>query len=111
MKRRSFWYKLLRFFVNIFYKKRTFEWLDNIKDDPVIIVSNHARTNGPLVAELQFSLKRLTWCTGNVLTKKEFIEHAKTDFLVKSQNILNGYLIYLFILLLLLDQVFLIVLI
>ena len=80
MKRRSFWYKLLRFFVNIFYKKRTFEGLDNIKDDPVIIVSNHARTNGPLVAELQFPLKRLTWCTGNVLTKKEFIEHAKTDF-------------------------------
>ena len=36
--------------------------------------------HGPIVAEVQFPVKRKTWCIGNVLTKKEFIEHAKTDF-------------------------------
>ena len=80
MKKQSFTYKTLKFFINIFYKKRKFEGLENINEEPCIIIGNHAQIHGPLIAEVQFPLKRKTWCIGNVLTKKEFIEHAKTDF-------------------------------
>lgn len=80
MKKKSLIYKLLRLLVNIFYKKRTFEGIENIGDEPSIIIGNHAQIHGPLIAEVQFPLARKTWGTGNVFTKKEFIEHAKTDF-------------------------------
>ena len=80
MKKRTLTYKFLRFLINIFYKKRTFEGIEKIGDEPVIFVGNHAQMHGPLIAEVQFPIKRMTWSIGNVLTKKDFIEHAKTDF-------------------------------
>lgn len=78
--KRSLSYKLLRFFVNLFYKKRKFEGLENVTEEPAIFVGNHSQMHGPLIAELQFPLKKQAWCIGNVLTIKEFINHAKTDF-------------------------------
>ena len=80
MKKKTLTYKFLKFLINIFYKKRTFEGIEKIGEEPVIFVGNHAQMHGPLIAELQFPKSRMTWSIGNVLTKKEFIEHAKTDF-------------------------------
>lgn len=77
---KSFIYKFLRLWVNIFYKKREFIGLENLEDEPSLIIGNHAQIHGPLIAETQFPKKRKTWCIGNVLTTKEFIEHAKIDF-------------------------------
>lgn len=77
---KSIWYVIIRFFVNIFYKKRTFEGLENITEEPVIFVGNHAQIHGPILAEVQFPFKHITWSIGNVFTIKEFIKHAKTDF-------------------------------
>lgn len=88
-------YKTLRFFINIFYKKRTFEGIENIEDEPSIIIGNHAQMHGPLVAELQFPLNRKTWCIGDVLTKNEFIEHAKTDFWGKKPKYIRWFYIML----------------
>ena len=79
-RRRSVIYHILRFFIKIFYRKRVFIGLENLTDEPYIIVANHAQIHGPLVAETQFPRKRMTWCIGNVLTTKEFIKYAKTDF-------------------------------
>lgn len=78
--KRSFWYSIIRFAVNIFYRKREFIGLENISDETAILVANHAQIHGPLVAEVQFPLKRKTWCIGNVMSTKEFIHHAKNDF-------------------------------
>ncbi len=80
MKNKSLTYRFLRFCIKTFYKKRTFIGLENITNEPYIFVGNHAQIHGPIIAEVQFPLKRKTWCIGNVLTTKEFIEHAKTDF-------------------------------
>ena len=79
-KKRSFLYVFLRFFVKIFYRKRKFIGLENVSEEPVIFIGNHAQIHGPLTAEAYFPLKKKTWCIGNVLTTKEFINHAKTDF-------------------------------
>lgn len=80
MKKKSIIYNFLKICVNIFYKKRKFEGFENLGDEPYIFIGNHAQIHGPLVAEVQFPLKKKTWCIGNVLTTKEFIKHAKTDF-------------------------------
>ena len=77
---KSLVYRLLKFFINVFYRKRTFFGLENLTNGPYIFIAYHAQIHGPLIAEVQFPLKRKTWCIGNVLTTKEFIEHAKTDF-------------------------------
>ncbi len=79
-KKRTFAYKMAKFFVNVFYKKRQFVGLENLADQPYIFVGNHAQAHGPIVAEAQFPLKRKTWCIGNVFTTKEFAQHAKVDF-------------------------------
>jgi hypothetical protein len=80
MKNKSLTYRFLRFCINIFYKKRTFEGLENLGDEPSIIIGNHAQIHGPIIAEVQFPAPRKTWCIGNVLSTKEFIQHAKIDF-------------------------------
>ena len=89
--RKSFMYVVIRFFVNIFYRKREFIGLENIKEEAVIIVGNHAQIHSPLVAELQFPFKRKTWCTGNIMTTKEFIKHAKTDFWVNKPKSIRWF--------------------
>ncbi len=80
MKKKSILYKFLRFLINIFYRKREFIGLENLSDEPSLIIGNHAQIHGPIAAEIQFPVKRKTWCISNVLTTKDFIEHAKTDF-------------------------------
>lgn len=80
MKKRSIIYKILRFILNIFYRKREFIGLENLPSEPCIIVGNHAQIHGPIIAEVQFPVNKKTWCTNNVLDKKEFVNHAKTDF-------------------------------
>ena len=80
MNDKSISYRFLRKCLNIFYKKRTFIGMEELCDEPYIFVGNHAQMHGPIIAEIQFPFKKMTWCTGNILTKKEFIEHAKTDF-------------------------------
>jgi hypothetical protein len=81
MKKKCFSYRFVRSLVELFYKKRELIGLENIsKEEAMIIVGNHAQIHSPILSEVQFPLKCKTWCIGNVLTKKEFIEHAKTDF-------------------------------
>lgn len=79
-KKRSFCYKVAHLVLSIFYKKRQFIGLENLTDQPHIIVGNHAQVHGPLVSEVQMPLKRKTWCIANVMTAKDFAQHAKVDF-------------------------------
>lgn len=78
--KKAFTYRFLRRLVLLFYRKREFIGLNNIPNQPSIIVGNHAQIHGPLVAELFFPKKRLTWCIGQVQNKKEFPEYAMQDF-------------------------------
>lgn len=78
--KKSIMYVIIKFFVNIFYRKREFIGLENIAKENVIVIGNHAQIHSPILAELQLPFKRKTWCIGNVMTTKDFIKHAKTDF-------------------------------
>lgn len=83
---KSILYKVLKFFVKIFYKKREFIGLENIGAEPAIIVANHAQIHTPIIAEIQLPLERKTWCIGNVMSTKEFIKHAKIDFWINKSK-------------------------
>lgn len=80
MKRKSKFFKFLRKIVLFFYGKRKFIGLENIPNEPSIIVGNHSQAHGPLVAELLFPYPKYTWCIGQMMNRKEIPEYAMQDF-------------------------------
>lgn len=73
-------YRFIRWIVNIFYKDRKIEGLENLPDEPAIVVGNHAQMHGPLSAELYFPTKKYIWCAGQMMNIKEVPKYAYEDF-------------------------------
>ena len=66
--------------VALIYPKTTVEGLENLPEEPCIIVGNHAQLHGPVTAELCFSCKRAIWCAGQMMHLKEVPGYAYQDF-------------------------------
>ena len=79
-KRISLSYRFIRGMVWLFYPKIEIEGLENLPEEPCIIVSNHAQMNGPIACELYFPRKRYTWCIGEMMHLKEVPDYAFRDF-------------------------------
>lgn len=82
-KRNAFSYacfRMIRFFVGLFYPKITVEGLENIPADACIMVGNHTQMNGPICGELYIPGKRKIWCAHQMMYIKEVPQYAYTDF-------------------------------
>lgn len=79
-KRKGLLFKIITRMISLFYGKVNYEGLENIPDEPCIIVRNHAQVHGPILAELKSPYSRYTWCIGNMLHIKEFPEYAFEEF-------------------------------
>lgn len=73
-------YKVIKWLVKVFYHKMTVEGVDNLPDEPVIVVGNHTQMNGPICCELYFPGNRYTWCAGEMMHLKEVPAYAFQDF-------------------------------
>ena len=73
-------YRIIRFFVWLFYKKMKVEGLENLPDDACIVVGNHTQMNGPICGELYFPGKRKIWCAHQMMYLKEVPAYAFEDF-------------------------------
>jgi len=73
-------YRILRWFVYLFYHKTKVVGTENLPDEPCIIVGNHSQMNGPLVGELHFPGKHYVWCDGHMMHLKEVPAYAFQDF-------------------------------
>lgn len=73
-------YRVIRFFVWLFYPKMRLYGLQQLPDEPCIIVANHCQMNGPIASELYFPGKRSIWCAGQMMQPKEVAEYAFSDF-------------------------------
>ncbi len=73
-------YRIIRFFVWVFYPKITVEGVENLPAEPCIVVGNHSQMNGPICAELYFPGKRKTWCAHQMMYVKEVPAYAFEDF-------------------------------
>ena len=51
-KKTSALFRFIKWCVKIFYPKTQVEGVENMPDEPVIIVGNHCQMNGPIVGEL-----------------------------------------------------------
>ena len=73
-------FRMIRFFVWLFYPKITVEGLENIPADACVMVGNHTQMNGPICGELYIPGKRKIWCAHQMMYIKEVPQYAYTDF-------------------------------
>lgn len=73
-------YRIIKALVRLCYPKIRVVGAENLPDEPVIVVANHAQMNGPIVCELYFPGKRYTWCAGQMMHLKEVPAYAYQDF-------------------------------
>ncbi len=79
-KKKKTLYRIVKKIVSWFYRKRKFEGMENLSSDGCIVVGNHAKTHGPLMAELYFPTEKKIWCVGQMMNVKEASKYAFDDF-------------------------------
>lgn len=73
-------YRFIKWLVWLFYPKVTVEGLENLPEEPCLIVANHSQMHGPIACELYFPGDRYTWCDGHMMHLKEVPAYAYRDF-------------------------------
>lgn len=71
-----FWVRV----VKIFYRKRTIEGIENLPDEPCVIVANHAQIHSPITFEGFFPGSRAIWCDSKMMEKAEIPNYAEEGF-------------------------------
>ena len=79
-KKTSLLYRILKFFVLLFYPKMEVLGTENLPDGPALVVSNHAQLHGPLASELYFPGRHYIWCIGQMMHLREVPGYAFADF-------------------------------
>lgn len=79
-RRKSCTYKFVAFIAKRFCKKSQSIGVENIPNEPCIIVSNHSKLYGPVNAELYFPTEKAIWCDAFMMVKKEFPNYAYHNF-------------------------------
>ena len=73
-------FKIVKFFVRLFYGKTEIIGMENLPENNAIIVSNHAKMNGPIIGELFMPENSFTWCAGEMMKTKDVPSYAFRDF-------------------------------
>ena len=79
-KKVSWAYRVIRWTVKLFFPRFHTEGNENLPDRPFVIVGNHSQAYGPIAGELYVSGKPYTWCTGEMMDRKEAPDYAFRDF-------------------------------
>ncbi len=73
-------YRVIRWFVKLFYPRIQVMGAENLPDEPCLVVANHSQMNGPIACELYFPTDRYTWCAGDMMHLKDVPAYAYQDF-------------------------------
>ncbi|MBQ4630022.1 MAG: hypothetical protein IJB70_03445 [Clostridia bacterium] len=79
-RRFGFLFRFLKAVIKPFYPKYELMGLENIPDEPCIIVANHTQMYSPIVCELYLPDNFVTWCAGEMTKLKEVPAYAFKDF-------------------------------
>lgn len=66
--------------IRLFYPKIQVEGLENLPDEPVVLVGNHSQIHGPIACQLYLPDNFHIWCAGQMMDRKEVPEYAFQDF-------------------------------
>lgn len=84
-------YKVIKWLVKVFYPKIEVEGVQNLSDEPMIVVGNHTQMNGPICCELYFPVDRYTWCAGEMMHLKDVPAYAFQDFWSKKPKYIRWF--------------------
>lgn len=76
----SLLYRIIWAVVSRIYPKMEVIGMENLPDEPAIVVGNHTQMNGPIVSELYYPEDRYIWCAGQMMHWKEVPDYAYRDF-------------------------------
>ena len=79
-KKTSLLFRAIKWTVKALYPEIKVEGVENLPDEPVIIVGNHSQMNGPIASELYTPGEHYTWCAGQMMHLKEVPPYAFKDF-------------------------------
>ena len=75
-----FLYRIILFFIRLFYPKIEIEGLENIPEGGAILIGNHAQMDGPLSCRLYLPENTYIWCAGEMMYAREVPGYAFMDF-------------------------------
>lgn len=84
-------YRVLRFFIWLFYPKVSVNGLSNLPKEACIVVGNHSQMNGPICGEIHFPGKRKIWCNHQMMQLKKVPGYAYQDFWSKKPKAVRGF--------------------
>ncbi|MBO4915041.1 MAG: hypothetical protein J5449_07525 [Oscillospiraceae bacterium] len=73
-------YRIIKWFVWLFFPKMKVFGEENLPEGPCIIVGNHTQMNGPIACELYCPGNHYTWTAGEMMHWKEVQPYAFRDF-------------------------------
>lgn len=73
-------YKTLYFFASIKYHGTTILNEKKLSKRDIVIVSNHAQLNGPIIGEILLPKNCFIWANGQMFKKEDVAEYAMEDF-------------------------------
>lgn len=73
-------YKCIKALIRLFYPKIEIVGLENLPDEPCIVVANHCQMHGPIACELYFPENHRIWCEAEMMAFKEIPAYAFQDF-------------------------------
>ena len=79
-KKRGLFFRFCAKIVSWFYRGSEFIGLENLPDEPCVIAGNHAKLHGPVMGQLYLPFKKLMWCDGPMMYRKEFPKYAHSNF-------------------------------
>ena len=79
-KKTSALFRFIKWCVKVCYPRTRIEGVENLPNEPAIIVGNHCQMNGPIVGELYIPGEPYIWCAGEMMHRKDVPEYAFRDF-------------------------------
>lgn len=79
-KKSSRLFPLIKKTIDFFYTEPKIVGLENLPEDPAVIVANHCQIHGPIVSELYFPGEHYTWCNGEMMDVKTVPAYSYKDF-------------------------------
>lgn len=73
-------YRMLYRAVWLFSPKYRIQGAEKLPPEPCVIVGNHSQMYGPIAAEMYMPRRHFTWCTGEMMNRKEVPAYAFRDF-------------------------------
>lgn len=90
-KKKPWLFRFIKYLVRLFYPKIEVEGLENLPNEPCVIIGNHTQLNGPIACELYFAENYYTWCAAPMMKLKEVPAYAYKDFWSKKPKALRPF--------------------